>query len=263
MRNGAKLKVALLLLLSLLGALPSCEGQLNLSICDLDEAEEPSTAYLTNPQCWDRIEFWHRDPPCDCGVAYQVTPQGLCKRGFCSPGYFPDDYGNCMLCPKKNEKWCSIYNKCVCIKNFHRDKLDRCTRCAENEESDDDGVGCRCRPYYTYNAKGVCEECGEYEERNDLTKECECQAHYGRNKLGVCIYCGFQKHKIMHTPENGTICTCTKGYQLNALGMCDRRKKTYGIVFISVGFVIFSFLGIVCGYVVRQSYGGSQYEPAA
>lgn len=111
---------------------------------------------------------------------------------------------------------------------------------------------CRCKENYSHNIHGICEQCGENEVRNDETKMCECYSDYARNKSGNCIYCSFENHKKHYTPHNDTICSCRHGFLLNASGDCVRVSHRFGFVFCSIGFAIFSILGLVCGYVLRQ-----------
>lgn len=225
-------------------------------LCNGFNDEPPSMLHMSNSNCWYDLYYDFRH--CDCGQGFQALSNGKCQRGHCSPGYSAIEDGECVHCPDKSARWCLAMDKCICHKNYKLDVYNRCVPCGENEISNGYD-SCRCRPYYSYNIDGTCEKCGENEDRNPLTKRCECRTYYARNQTGHCISCTSGHMEVQFPSDNDRVCGCSDGFRMNANAYCVSKPRRYGILFASVGFAIFSTLGLIFGYVVRQ-YTNNGYQ---
>ncbi|KAM8715231.1 hypothetical protein ACLKA7_002303 [Drosophila subpalustris] len=232
-------------LVSLLWRIPQYDSYVfNYDVCGNDEDAKPPV--ITNPDCWRPSTF----PPledCDCGEGYNIDYQGKCKG--CREGYSRNEDHHCVHCPDKRERWCRAFEKCICHENFHRVN-GICVPCGVNEESNGRS-DCICKDYFSRNKEGKCGQCGDHEIRDHITMECECSDSYVRNSQGKCEYCSIVTHQIKYV-GNVKTCVCEDGYQEDENGYCEVIPKEYSTKTVVFGFLAVAFLGVTCGYVIRQ-----------
>lgn len=230
-----------LLLLALLGVLANCDS----NHCDEDEDLKPSTAYLTDPYCWNERENYNQ-MNCSCGLGYKVMDNKKCRRGFCSPEFQSTEAGDCVRCPDVNERWCGFLGLCICKKNHTRNLSHKCVPCV-NDQISNGIIPCLYNRYSEYIIPdNEIYKCGENEHLNTVIHECQCNIGYGRNRDRHCVPCSVENNHII---DNNGVCKCREGFRLTNQDTCQRN---FGITFCSIGFVIFAVLGLFFGFIIGE-----------